>query len=50
MKSSNIWDSSEFMVKIKSIGKILKDSIWDTATSVGLYPNISHKKVFEALK
>ena len=45
-----IWDSGDFIEKIKKIGKIPKDSFLVTADVVRLYPSIPYNKGSSALK
>ena len=47
---SYIKDSSDFLKKIKSIGKIPEGAILVTADVIGLYPSISHEAGLEALR
>ena len=47
---SYIKDSSDFLKKIKSIGKIPEGAILVTADVIGLCPSISHEAGLEALR
>ena len=51
MKSgkSYVKDTGDFIDKIKSLGKIPKDSFLVTADVVGLYPSIPHEAGLNAL-
>ena len=50
MLISYIYKSTDFIEKIKKIGKTPKDEILLTGNVVGFIPNIPHKEGLEALR